>query len=459
MKFARRDPLCGYRGSWLWLPRSQVAPGQLHSALAFEGRKGELVQGWIDAPNHILVPRNFYTVEAMSKFPFPVYDTRPRTFPRVDLRSSVVLDAKEPSKTYQRESSAALLGTDDGILCLRCGAGKTVVALHAAAQLHVPILIIVNEKGLVEQWLEEIETFLGVKPVDVGVVGDGRFDWKRSITLAIVNTLAKRARDNRLPPEMRLHFGVVIADEAHIMGAPYFNLAVPPFVGRRWGLTATPTREDQFDPLLKYTMGRVRYTYLVPDLKPSVEFRQLPTDIKRIPHIECHDRTGEFHFGKTYAYLAEYVPERTDQIVNDIMDAVLEGRQCLVLTHSRHMCELLGERIPGSGVVHGGVKGTERRENIVQGNPVISIMQLGKQALNKPSLDTLFVCEPLSKRGVIQQIMGRVLRKFSRKKEPLVVFFEDVGIPPMRNLCNKIRRSLNSWPEEQGGRVPFKVVH
>lgn len=458
MKFARSTPGCGYRGTWLWLPRSQVSSQQLRSALSFDDpRARKAITAWADYPDHILVPRNYQMQETLRNHPFPVYSTLPQGYPRVHLRSRVILDAKEPSKSYQHEAAQALLRTEDGILCLRCGAGKTVVVLHAAAQLHVPILVIVNELGLAAQWLEEIERFLGVPPSKVGFVGGGKFDWERDITIAVVHTLASRAKDHCLPLEMRLHFGVVIPDEAHVMGAPYFNLAIPPFPGRRWGLTATPTRGDQYDSLLEYTIGRVVYTYLFPDLQPRVEFRTLPTDSRNIPYREIHDRTGEFHFGLAYNYLAT-LPARTDRIVADIYAAMADGRQCLVLTHSRRMCELLGECIPEAGVVHGGVTGACRRSRINAQNPVVSVMALGKQALNKPSLDTLFVVEPLAKSNGIQQIMGRILRKFSGKQSPLVVFYDDMNIPPLHNLCNKVRRTLTSWPAEKGGRVPYTTV-
>jgi superfamily II DNA or RNA helicase len=265
-----------------------------------------------------------------------------------------------------------------------------------------------------------------------------------------------------LPVEMTRYFGVVLFDEAHLMGAPYFNTAAPPFHGRRWGLTATPTREDGFDSLLRYTVGSVVYSYLIPDLKPTVFFKRLPTrpnfnklEVKELTH-DAYKK--QLHFGMLYSYFASHCDERTEQIVKEVKGAVAEGRQVLVLTHSRVMCEKLGELIPGAGVCHGGVKEDDRIRHIRECNPVIAIMQLGKEALNKPSLDTLFVCEPFTKKGPLQQTMGRVLRSFSGKKAPIVVFFEDVYIRPLLLMCNKLRQSLIRWPSFKGGSIPFKII-
>jgi superfamily II DNA or RNA helicase len=394
--------------------------------------------------------------------PYPVYDARFKNFPSVDLKSSVILDSREPSKTYQRDGSAALLNTHDGILCLRCGAGKTVVALHTAAQVKQPILVVVTDKGLARQWMEEIEQFLGVPQKEIGRVGGdgGEFDWEHPITVALVQTLARRTADGTLPVEMTRHFGVIIPDEAHLMGAPYFNTAIPPFHGRRWGLSATPTRDDGFDTLLKYTIGGVVYSYLTPDLKPTVFFKRLPTKpnfAQAVVREATHDKTKNLHFGKLYSYFGT-LDDRTDEIAKDIRGALKEGRQILVLSHSRAMVEALSQRFPDAGVCHSDVKEEERIRRIRECNPVIAIMQLGKQALNKPKLDTLFVCEPFTKKGALQQTMGRVLRSFVGKKKPVVVFFEDVYIRPLMLMCNKLRMALTRWPTHKGGAILFKII-
>jgi hypothetical protein len=272
VKLFRRYPDRGYFDTWLWLPKRYVSTAQIQSVLLYEGRDRKIIRGWKEEPDHFRVPRNFYSVEALSKLPYPVVDTRFTDFPKIQLTSHAQMDSRELGKTYQQEGCDALLESYDGILCLRCGAGKTVVGLHAAAQIGHPILIVVNEKGLARQWMEEIERFIGVKEKDIGRVGGDKspFDWEHEITIGVVNTLAHRASDGRLPPEMVRHFGVVIADEAHLMAAPFFNKAIPPFHGRRWGMSATPHRDDGFDSLLRSTMGEIVYTYLTPDLHPTV---------------------------------------------------------------------------------------------------------------------------------------------------------------------------------------------
>lgn len=462
MKLIARQADVAYLDTHLWLPTLRVGSlDHIRGTLTFEKDRFTLVEAWESAPSHIKVPRNYLSAASRERLPFPVVDSRFKAFPRVELTSEVILDAKHPGQTFQSEASRALLNTYDGILCLRCGAGKTVVALHSAAQLKTPILVVVGDKGLAAQWTKEIRWCLGLKDDDIGKVGDGKFEWKKSVTVAVVNTLAQRSLDGTLPPEMLQHFGVVICDEAHIMAAPYFNAAVPPFQGRRWGLSATPIREDQFDPLLRYTFGDVVYTYLTPDLIPTVYFKKIDTRINLSDPLEraqVEDISGEVHRNKLYGFFARERPDRVATIAKDIADAVAAGRNVIALTHSRDMCEALAAHFPDAGVCHADVKPAERLRRISECNPVIAIMQLGKQALDKPSLDTLMLCEPTTKEGVLQQIMGRILRPSESKKPPIMIVYEDRYIRELFMMCAKIRRKFNKWPSHKGGRIPYKVI-
>lgn len=462
MKFVARQADRAYLDTHLWLPTLRLGSQEhIRSTLTFQKDRFTEVEAWEQAPAHIKVPRNYLSASALERLPFPVVDTRCAVFPKARLRSRVVLDAKYPDKTFQREASAAILAAHDGILCLRCGAGKTVVALHSAAQLGVPVLIVVGDKGLAAQWVKEIKACLGVADGDIGRIGDGKFDWKRDIAVAVVNTLASRSLDGTLPAEMTRHFGVIICDEAHIMAAPYFNAAIPPFHGRRWGLSATPIREDQFDPLLRYTFGDVVYTYLTPDLIPTVYFKRIDTRIDLTNPVEkeaVEDVSGEVHRNKLYGFFARSRPERVETIAEDMKKFLASGRQVIALTHSRDMCEALAAHFPDAGVCHADVKPDERLRRISECNPVICIMQLGKQALDKASLDTLILCEPTTKEGVLQQIMGRILRPMAAKKPPVMVIYEDRYIRELFVMCAKIRRKFNKWPQHKGGKIPYKVV-
>lgn len=461
MKLVVRRPRVAYLDSHLWLPKTHISPMQLTASLCYEVVNKDPIIAWKEERDHYVVPRNFLLPGQIQTLKYPVYDARLRSFPYVSIKSKVTLDRQSPDKTIQRDASAALLRSHDGILCLRCGAGKTVVGIHSSTLLHVPVLVMVDNLGLAEQWLEEVLDLTDLKEDDVGFIGAGKFNWEKPFTIAVFNSLASKATKELIPPEMVQHFGLVMPDETHIVGAPWVNRAIPPFHGRRWGLSATPHRNDQYDSLLRYTMGEVVYTYLEPEQIPKVYFKRMRTivDMKDPVVAEAvNDKTGEFHHMKLYSHFAT-IDSRTKKIVSEVKQAVANGRQVLVISQSRKFVELLGELLPGAGVCHGGITNRkERQRRIRECNPVVVIAKLGKQALNKPQLDTLFVCEPFSDMNVLQQLMGRILRLYQAKQLPVVVFYDDVLVEPLRRMNMKIRRLLSRWPKNMGGRIPFTNV-
>lgn len=462
MDFLRKDPRSAYFSNVLWLPKSYVAEPQLRGALTYDlGKTKEPYVAFIKERDHYLVPRNYLLPEHLSALPFTTIDARIRSFPRVTFKSHVVLDFKNPQLSCQREGVAALLRTLDGVLSLRCGAGKTVCAVHAIHLAQTPALVLVNDKGLAAQWVNEILEFTDLREKDIGFIGDGEFRWQdKPITLALVQTVAGRVRAGKIPRELVEWFGTVVADEAHTTAGPaFFGQAVTPFHGRRWGLSATPRRNDGFDSLLRYTLGRVIYSYLEPELTPLIYFRYLPTKINLQDHAVFEavtDVSGELHLQKLYSYLATR-NDRMSAIIQEIKSALKQGRQALVLSQSRAVLERLEQVFPEAGIVHGGVDDRqERLRRIRECNPVIATSSLGRQALNKPKLDTLFVLEPFSDAGVLQQLLGRIQRQYNDKQQAMAVFYDDLHIERMHAICLKMRKLFSRWPDNQGGRLKWQ---
>jgi superfamily II DNA or RNA helicase len=453
----KREPGKGYIDRWLWLPRSEVSQNQIQNALLY--RVGDkTVRAWKETPSHFQVPRNYIREELRAKLSFPLIDARVLTFPKIKIKSSIVLDSQRPDLSFQTEGVAALQSCYDGILQLRCGGGKSPVVLHAAAALKGPILIVVDELGLAEQWRRTIRRFITTGDPVIGEVGDGKKDWKHDITVASVRTIAKMVQAGEITPEMSRHFAVVVYDEVQVMGAPVVNLAVGAFHGRRWGCSATPERDDSFNSLLRFGLGRVIYTYLMPESKPNFYFLRLPTSpLNAVQKQVVYARGGKFHFGLAYSVLAEDV-RRTALIVHEINLALSRGRQVLVLSSSKKMCKMLKAALPQAGLVTGDVSGKLRIERIQTCNPVVAVMKVGEKALDKPNLDTVFIVDPVSKQRRLQQILGRVLRIYEGKPPPTVVAFEDYNIKELRRACSRMRSTLNQWPEDQGGAIGHRTL-
>lgn len=136
-------------------------------------------------------------------------------------------------RTYQKEGLSRML-RGSCVMQWPTGAGKTIAALRCVHELGMPTLIIVHQLDLFEQWIDEIQSVLGVQP---GVIHEDTLDI-RNITVAMIPSLHNRIKEN---PNFYLEdFDVMIGDEIHHMKADtWFEVAMHVNAHYRYGLSAT----------------------------------------------------------------------------------------------------------------------------------------------------------------------------------------------------------------------------
>lgn len=334
MRFIRRDPHMGYVDTMLYVPKEAVNVEGVKSALTFclTDKQGatRYLQLWEETNNHIIVPRALWNPNDLG---FEAVDCRPKQFPMVDISSGIVLDRKNPKETTQKDAARAILESNGGILQLRCGGGKSVVALYVAAQLSVPTLIIVDNNNLMSQWKAEIERHLTV-PAGIGHIQGDICDWQKPIVLSTYQTLANRAE--QLPEEIRRWFGLIIWDEVHHSSAPIFCRSVNLFYGLRLGLTATPERTDGTQIVYTSHIGKVLYKNLRQELTPSFQFiwtgLSLNMDDPQT-RLAVVDKNSEIHLSKLATYLGRW-RERLDKIIALVQEHERAGRKTMVLSNT-----------------------------------------------------------------------------------------------------------------------------
>jgi superfamily II DNA or RNA helicase len=137
-----------------------------------------------------------------------------------------------------------------GVIALPTGAGKTLVAIAAIAELGVPALVLVPTRILLDQWITAIARCW---PHAVGRIGDG----EHSIGPITVCTYSSAIT---WAPRIGDRFGLVVVDEAHHVGAwcpsEVLEMLIAP---ARMGVTAVPPEpggalEDRVGPVI-YTLG------------------------------------------------------------------------------------------------------------------------------------------------------------------------------------------------------------
>ncbi|NOK61667.1 MAG: DEAD/DEAH box helicase [Chloroflexi bacterium AL-W] len=183
----------------------------------------------------------------------PVMQVLAKEVDETDVAGSFRTKLALTPRPYQEDALASWLAADgQGVVVLPTGAGKTILALMAIERLKLRTLIVVPTIELLYQWRDTIMKHLGVAKKHVGVVGDGRREF-RPITII---TYASAA----MPEAPLAETGLLICDEAHHLPSPSYSV-IPQRCGApyRLGITATPERSDGSDHLLHGLLGPTVY--------------------------------------------------------------------------------------------------------------------------------------------------------------------------------------------------------
>lgn len=447
LTFVRKDPDKAYIGESLWLPKSKIRAESIKTALEFtvSGMMGTHKHVmWGETSSHIVCPREFLRAKDYPAYGFPFVDLRPK-FQRVDFTCHV-----KPRNHDQERAIEALLANDSGILNLGCGKGKTKLSLLKIAQKKVPTLVVVPNGGILSQWEEAIlgNKAKGIEPSlefdgELGLIKGPVFNWATPITLALVSTLWMRIEDGTVPTQMFRHYGLIIFDEVHQIGAPKFSLTARPFLGDRIGLTATVQREDGLDPIYLYHIGDPFYSDLVQDLIPRIYFQQTPITLdyekarvgEAINISLLRTMLGRDYSGNVYRYYT-------------VKEAVDAGRKVLCLSHSVDQLRLLHSLFPGAGLIIGDTPQEDRMQILRDSQICFAIASLGTTGVDDASLDTLFLLTPFRSKNALQQAMGRIQRALEGKRQPVMVAFDDWTVPSLRKLCMALKSILRKWGYE-----------
>jgi superfamily II DNA or RNA helicase len=377
----------------------------------------------------MVVPRGFarqlLTLCKRMGTPYRIEDQR-RILPEVPFSFQGEL------KPFQEEGVQAIEQRDFGTLSAPTGGGKTVMALALIARRRQPALVIVHTKELLHQWIERIETFLGIPPREVGIIGDGKFEVGPRITVALVQSLYKCA------PEVSPYVGHLIIDECHRAPSRTFTEAVTAFDSRYMlGLSATPWRRDKLSRLIFWHVGDVVHQIKKPDLIETGDV--LPAEIvwKETDFQPFSDPTTEYT-----RMLSELTEDRQRNclIASDVTQEARNGNGIiLVLSDRKAHCETLRDLLADKGikgeVLTGDLSDIERRrivKDMDRGKTkvVAATGQLIGEGVDCPALSTLFLATPIKFDGRLIQYLGRVLRPAPGKEKAVVYDYLDqhVGV-------------------------------
>jgi len=323
-----------------------------------------------------------------------------------------------------------------GLLQLRCGFGKTIIALYLFARLKVKVLVLVHKEFLMNQWRERIAQFLpdarvGTLQAKVCDVED------RDIVIGMLQSVAV----GKYPESTYDAFGICCFDECHHLGAAVFSKAMD--IGRTrymLGLSATPDRKDGLRKVFDWQLGEVIckveakvtqhvYVEVEPFKDPDVTVTPEKMVVLRINgQPTLYEEKPSFR-AKLLTYLVESVP-RMDHLTQVVLTYAADPlRRVLVLSERRKHLEAIGKRLTAAGVEHGYYWGGAKQaalEDAATKQVLLGTYHMASEGMDVPELNTVVLASPKSD---IKQSVGRILRKTDHPVLPTVVDLVDASLP------------------------------
>lgn len=197
---------------------------------------------------------------------------------------------KLPLRDWQKEAMSQWIAADHrGIVSVVTGGGKTVFALSCIDRIKPETtLVIVPTVALLDQWWSESAGYFDLELDEVHIVrGNGGLR-KGTINLAVLNTAARLADRERIPPCL------LVVDECHKAASPQFRTSLDLPKIASLGLSATPERQydDGLNEVLVPALGPIIFEYAYRDaLKDGVI---VPFNLRNIVFELEHDRQQEY---------------------------------------------------------------------------------------------------------------------------------------------------------------------
>ncbi|MGI9597761.1 MAG: DNA repair helicase XPB [Acidimicrobiales bacterium] len=316
-------------------------------------------------------------------------------------------------RPYQRQAVDSWRPSGTGVVVLPCGAGKTITAIAASAEVGTNTLILVTSQASLTQWDRELRRFTTVDPDDIGHYS-ARRKRVRPITVATYQVMATK-RDGRFRHIEMIQngdWGLVVYDEVHLLPSAVFGLTAGIQARRRLGLTATLIREDGREDDVFTLVGPKRFDVPWSDLElqgwiaPArcIEVRVVADDSERLAHARAGLRAKAAVAGTVTAK-------------QDVVSAILDrhpGEATLIIGTYLDGLEPIAERF-GLPIVTGKTAARERmalfdqlREGAID---ALVVSKVANFSLDLPEVSVAIqVSGTFGSRQEEAQRLGRILR-------------------------------------------------
>ena len=293
--------------------------------------------------------------------------------------------------------------------------GKTFTALAIAGKLGQKTLVVTHTVPLRKQWENEVKKVFGFEP---GIIGSGNFKISPPIVVGNIQSLYKKIK------ELRQEFGTIILDEMHHVSSSTFSRVIDKSCARyKIGLTGTLQRKDGKHVVFRDYFGDnvfkpPKENFMV----PKIDILQLPIRFIDGTSIPWANRINELAYNPEYQHsvamaASSYAAKGHKVLV--VSDRVDFLKNCAKLTGDNAVC------------VTGAVHHEDRAEIINQiyedKDVLYGTQAIFSEGISLNILSCLILATPVNNEPLLTQLIGRIIRDYEGKQQPIVVDINLIG--------------------------------
>ena len=297
--------------------------------------------------------------------------------------------------------------------------GKSFILPFIINKIQQPTLILVDRTDLVIQMQNEFSVnahihLQQVKEFSNALIEISTFQW-------LLNNIDKIDKNK---------YGLIIIDEAHVIGALAFTNILSAFNAKyRLGLTATPTRSDGNQKLLNDSLGTHKVLGLA----------------KYLPIEYIMKRTGRSMVSMQKGFAEAYVNFLSSDLIKDILIQHKYDKCTMIYSNYKKIHSIISSVLTSLQVKHRIIDGstpailrTQYLNELEEGeiNVIISGVILNK-GISIKRLEHIINLHPLTKEA-LEQLIGRLRRIYKTPKKPIFYDYWFGGI-----LYNQGKKRVN----------------
>ncbi len=350
--------------------------------------------------------------------------------------SPIIFNSGIQLHSWQDEALEPTSKKDFGVIVAPPGSGKTIMGLELIARKQQPALIVVHRKQLFDQWIDRIESFLGIPEREIGKYSGAHKKKGKKISVGMIQTL----KQTEVSDKVGDRFGTIIVDECHHVPAKTFRETITRYNSYYlYGLTATPMRKNNDENLIYVYIGNILFEipseYLDSDQSATIQINIRETSLQ----VPFDYRTDDY---ETLSRILVHDTARNQLVVDDLKKVMDQKKFVLLLTERKDHIEVLNlylkdrfETITLSGDDSKGSQKSKMKQ-IRAGHfqIVLSTGQFFGEGIDVDEFDCLFLVYPFSFKGKLIQYIGRITRS---NQLPVIYDYRDRRVDYFEKLFRK----------------------